>query len=104
MRKIFLSVENGPAVTELEGAYMKYITLLRLTLPVGLNVVGSMLGCNVGDVDVVGSNDVGSEVVGFRDGANDVGLMLGCNVGIVVGSNDVGSEVVGLPVVGLGVG
>ena len=43
---------------------MKYIPLLRLTLPVGLNVVGSMLGCNVGDDDVVGSNDVGSEVVG----------------------------------------
>ena len=65
MRKIFLSVENGPAVTELEGAYMKYITLLRLTLPVGLNVVGSMLGCNVGDDDLVGSNDVGSTVVGL---------------------------------------
>ena len=83
---------------------MKYMSPLRLTLPVGLNVVGSMLGCNVGDDDVVGSNDVGSEVVGFRDGANDVGLMLGCNVGIVVGSKDVGSKVVERPVVGLGVG
>jgi hypothetical protein len=62
-------------------------------LPDGASDVGFMLGSNVGDV--VGSNDVGSEVVGFRDGAIDVGCMLGSNVGIVVGSNDVGSEVVG---------
>ena len=64
-------------------------------LPDGANVVGFMLGSNVGDA--VGSDDVGSEVVGFRDGANDVGCMLGSNVGDddVVGSNDVGSEVVG---------
>jgi hypothetical protein len=44
---------------------MRDISPLRLTLPVGLNVVGSMLGCNVGDDDLVGSNDVGSTVVGL---------------------------------------